>query len=502
MFRNLLAALLLLAPGTAHAAWHEASGAHFVVYSDDRPERLKDFATKLERFDKALRWVLNVPDQAPGPNNRLTVYVVSNVREIQQLAGNQRIAGFYQARASGSVAFVPRRAGDDDAPEAILLHEYAHHFMFNNWPESAFPKWLVEGWAEFYGATNLTRQNVELGVVPYGRGPSILEGNWLPADKLLVAETLKLNEQQFAGLYGRGWLLTHYLINGGKRPGQLAAYIRAINEGKNLVEAAKVFGDLAVLDRELERYKRGAITYHRLANTALTVGEVTMRQLTPGEAATMDVRIKSKRGVNSETAPGIYAEAKKAAAPFPGDAGAQLMLAEAAFDAGDHAAAEAAADRAIAANPKLVDAHLYKARAKMELMTKKGDLTKESWAAVRRSIIAANRLDPEDPEPLIDYYRSFFEAGERPSKQALAGFFYAADLAPHDLGLRMNAAYAYVADGKPDRAKALLRPIAFSPHGGGMSQAAAKLIADIDSGKALRPDADAEAEEEKAAEAN
>jgi hypothetical protein len=59
---------------------------------------------------------------------------------------------------------------------------------------------------------------------------------------------------------------------------------------------------------------------------------------------------------------------------------------------------------------------------------------------------------------------------------------YASDLAPQDLNLRLNSAIAYLNEGKPADARATLVPVAYSPHGGGISEMARRMLADIDGG--------------------
>lgn len=488
MIRSLFASALLIAPGMAHADWHEASTDHFVVYSEDSPERLERFATQLERFDKALRTLRKLPGEPVGDANRVTVYVVPSTATVARLAGSHNIAGFYRGRAGGSMAVVPRRAGTDAldlTAQAILLHEYTHHLMLSLWPHAAFPSWFVEGYAEFHATARFEKDGaVSFGLAPQYRGYGLLAGNALPADKMLTAEGRKLNEQQRDGLYGRGWLLTHFLTFGGNRPNQLVTYLSEINKGTPPLDAGtKVFGDLKELDRELERYKRGKFQGRRVPAALFTVGSVKIRKLTPGEAATMDVRIVSKNGVNEKTAPDVYEQAKKAAAPFPNDPGAQIVLAEAAYDAGDYAEAEAASDRAIAADPKAIDAHVYKAMARMAVAAKAGDTSKASWSAIRKIITTANRIDPDDPEPLILFYRSFAEAGQTPTRNARDGLYSAFALGPQDRGLRMNAAMSHLEEGKPAIARELLKPLAYDPHSQGLAKAAADLIAAIDTGK-------------------
>ncbi len=278
-------------------------------------------------------------------------------------------------RAGGSLAIVPKFSGEgyvlDLQPMQILLHEYAHHFMWTIAPNSAYPAWFIEGFAEFNATATFGKDgSMTFGEPPMYRAVGLMRGNALPMEKLLTADTRKLDREQIEGLYGRGWLFTHYLRVSGKRNTQLRDYIGAINSGKSLLEAAMVFGDLRQLDKELERYKMGRFNIVKLTGADLATGPVEIRKLTPGEAATMKARIRSKVGVNDKSAPDVYADARRAAAPYPNDPGAQLELAEAAYDAHDYAAAEAAADRVIAADPKRVRGYMYKAMAKMAIAGK------------------------------------------------------------------------------------------------------------------------------------
>jgi len=43
----LAAGLALATAFPANAAWHVAKSKHFVIYADDRPKRLSEFATRL-----------------------------------------------------------------------------------------------------------------------------------------------------------------------------------------------------------------------------------------------------------------------------------------------------------------------------------------------------------------------------------------------------------------------------------------------------------------------
>ncbi len=486
LMRLTLLGALLAAPA-ARAEWHEASSAHFVVYSDDDPVAIRDYAEELEKFDKALRVRFGVSDPDLGPANRVKVYILPKRDSVAKLAGDEDVAGFYIPRAGENIAFVPRPSQRDDPSDlsgrTVLRHEYAHHFMYSL-TSSAFPMWFSEGFAEFWSTAKYEKDGtVLIGSAPRHRAAGLFWSNPMPVQRLLTYSDGKLDGLEQEAVYGRGWLLTHYLTFSPQRAGQLPAYIAAINRGESLEKAAGAFGELTQLERELRAYlKQRRISGTRIAAAALTIRPVTVRKLTPGEVATMDVRIRSQRGVTDTQAAALVPEARKAASGFDGDAGAQLVLAEAEYDAGNHGLAEAAADRALKADPKSVRARIYKAMARMAALSADTNAQTAAWEEPRKWIVAANRLDPDNPQPLILYYRSFAEAGEPASQIAKDGLARAFELAPSDIGLRMNVAQLWLSDGKRDAARAALKPIAYHPHLGGMAATARKMIAAIDRG--------------------
>jgi tetratricopeptide (TPR) repeat protein len=465
----LVAALLLVAAGSpAHAAWHEAKSKHFIIYSDQDLDQLRRFAERLERFDQAVRHVRGMDDPALTDSGRLTIYTLRSEGAVAKLAGaGSGVRGFYAARASGALAFVPRKAGtgsewDLDA-EAIFFHEYAHHLQLQD-ASVALPAWVIEGFAEFFATAKVEKDgSVIIGSPPQYRAFGIFSEFGLTIEQMLGGTYGRLDDRQTDQLYGRGWLLTHFLSFEPSRKGQLTKYVDGIQSGMGALTSAKAaFGDLRALDRELDRYVRKSLTGVRVDPKALSIGPIKVRPLLAGEAAVMDVRIRSKRGVNRRTAPPVAADARRAAAAFPNDAFVQATLAEAEYDAGNYAAAEAAADRALAANPDHVHALIYKGRARMELA--KASPKTADWKEVRGWFAKANRLDTENAEPLMLFYRSYVDSGVPPTKNAVDGLLYAVTLVPQDDGLRVNAVRRLLIEGRLSEAKNLFSPLAFRPH--------------------------------------
>ncbi|WP_230635568.1 tetratricopeptide repeat protein [Sphingomonas sp. Leaf4] len=486
MIRMGLAVLLALWPVAARAEWHEARSDHFIVYADDPAADVARYAERLERFDKVLRQLTKMPSEPIAVPNRVNVYVTGDLSTISKLVGQRNVAGFYIPRAAGSVAFVPEHGGNGGTngidSQQVLFHEYTHHFMLSNWAEAAFPVWFVEGFAEFFAPTRLRDDgSVEVARPPMYRARQFQTGMPVSATMLLTGDTTTIDR---GALYAGGWALTHMLLLDPTRRGQLDRFMRAIVSGQSAAKAAESFGDLKQLDRDLSRYVRSGLRYSIMPAGAVPKADVSVRALTPAEAAMMPVRIRSKRGTDRTQALALLPLARRAAAPYPNDAAAQALLAEVEFHAGNFPIAEAAAARAIAADPKSIDGHILLGRARMVQARAARDAAPERWRSIRRSFLAANTIENDDPEPLLLYYQTYQVPGQTPTANARDALLRAHLLAPQDRGLRMQAARVLLETDRADEARRVLGPVAYSPHGGRSGVLAQQLIAAIDAGGA------------------
>ncbi|VXC97972.1 hypothetical protein [Sphingomonas sp. 8AM] len=481
------AALALGMASPAAAAWQQASSRHFVVYSDDEPDKVTEFATRLERFDKAMRVMRGMEDPAFSPSQRVRVFVVKDVGALQKLLGRSDAAGIYMPRLSGPVAFVPRKTNDTGklalTPQAVLLHEYAHHFMFSSWGDQPFPAWFVEGFAEFNAPTVFEPDRLLIGVPPLYRAYGLIDDSLLPMRDLLTLAPgdKRLDPNQRQVFYGRAWLLTHYMLLNNERRPQLAAYLKALEKGGDPKTAAALLGDPRKLDRELNNYARKTLPILGMKIDKLPIGPVTTRALGAGEEAIMPVVLRSTRGVNPRTAPAVAVAARKVAVDFPNDPAVQVALAEAEYDAGGYAAADAAAARALAARPGLREALIYRGMAQSALAEKEHVTDAARWKAVRQWFITANHLDPEDPWPLVAHYQALRSSGGTMSGNAEKGLDYAFSLAPFDSGLAMQVAAMHIRKKEYDAAVPALRRVAYDPHGGALGTMAGTVLTAIES---------------------
>lgn len=467
-----LAAALFSAAVPARAAWYEAKTNHFIIYSDQKPNEVEDFASRLEKFDSAVRFARNMADPPLSDSGKLRVYVLRDQNAVARMAGavDSGIAGFYLSDITGARAFVYRKRGEEAkfgmTPEVVFFHEYFHHLMLGH-TDSAMPRWVVEGFAEFFSTASIEEDGtVLLGRPAEHRATPLFLLADLSVRKMLEDSDKTLSGAETLMLYGRGWLLAHYLAFEPSRQGQLDQYLRKVQQGQPTLSAAEeAFGDLRALGRDLDRYlKQKTLPGFRVPTDKLNVGRIAIRPLSPAETAILDARMRLDRRSNlrQSDAAKIADDARAVANRFPTSPLVHSTLARALVAAGQPSAALAAAEHTLTLNPRDVEALIAKARARMQIAASAPKAA--NWTAVREAILDANRVDPENAEPLMLFYESFAASGSQPTPNATKGLLYARVLMPQDDDLRMLAARQLVVDGKFAEAKATLIPMAYDPH--------------------------------------
>ncbi|GGC21804.1 hypothetical protein GCM10011371_06790 [Novosphingobium marinum] len=489
--RVALAAIALFSASSARAEWMEATSDHFVIYADESERKLRAFAEKLERYNSAMAFVTKTKSTKPTPSNRVTIYVVGSGQAVRKLhgSGSSFVNGFYIPRAGGSIAIVPEV--EDSRREltfsmVTLLHEYAHHFT-RSVTSFPMPRWMGEGSAEFFSSAKFEKDDsVWLGRPATHRAGELLYAKDVSVEELLdpaVYAKNKRNSRLYDAFYGRSWLLYHYLVFDESRKGQLDTYSRLLAGGAEpLAAAEQAFGNIQQLEDDLDSYyKQRRMPAFKLSADRLQPGPINVRPLREGEAEMMPVRIRSRRGVDEETAKDVLADARKVASAYPSDPMVLTALAEAEHDAGNDELAVAAADKALALDPRQTDAYVQKGFALFRIAENtEGDERKAAFERVRKVFVALNRLENDHPLPLIYYYRSFAAEGVNVPDIAKQGLARASQLAPFDLGLHMQLAQMYANEFKFDFARAHLRPVAFNPHGGSLAEAAEAMLEEIE----------------------
>lgn len=470
----------------ASAEWQKVESDHFVIYADDREADVRRFAEMLERYHAAMQFAIGYKYAKPSPSNRVTVYSVGNARNVQELVGgnSKYLQGFYIPRAAGSVAFVPdmrSTRGEPDEAFSTLLHEYSHHFLISS-QRAGMPRWVSEGAAEFYASATFQKDgSVNLGKPNLKRGYELFNADSLSIEELLDEERYaKRTSKRYDSFYGQAWLLYHYLTFSPERKGQLGAYLRAFGGGAAPLDAARTaFGDLKVLSADLKQYLQARRMLMFVVKAELTApGPITVAPLTQGHARMMPVIVRSRRGVDSDQAAVVVADARAIAAAYPQDTDVQAALAEAEYDAGNDAQAIAAADKAIAVDPQSRNAYVQKGYALFRI-AEGADDREAAYTTAMEPFTKLNQVEPDHPLPLIYHYRSEQMMGVMPSLDAKKALLRASRVAPFDLGLTFQTGVMLAGDGKIDLARSYLQTVAASPHGGTLAQTARAAVAHL-----------------------
>lgn len=471
-------ALVALTPASAVAEWHRAESPNFIVYSDGPERTLRAYTIKLERFDALMRGQFGLPPATGG--RKLPVYLVGGPDDLRTVRPGlpRGVAGFYSA-SERDVFAVLQRGLDDD----ILLHEYAHHFMYQNFP-GAYPGWFTEGFAEFFmTATVDDRGKATIGNRNRGRQAQLLREAWLPMDQLLVRRPLEFRDRDARqAFYAQSWLLTHYMLQDGERRRRLDAYLQATARGQDPVEALQAHFALTPgqLTRALRDYLDGTIPFLEL-QTPATTPPIEMSSLPASADKVLLTSLNLRYPQAEETQARLLTVVRDAAAEWPQDSLALTALAQAELAWGEASTGEAVLTRALEADPANVDALHLLALARMKAGDEAVDPEQRVtlYRQARGFLARALEVDRSDYRLYAALGRSRRGFPGYPDDNDVEIWRIAVGLAPQVMSIRGEAGEVMFRHDLLDEAEALLAPVANNPHGGSNAERARELLASI-----------------------
>jgi hypothetical protein len=474
-----LAAAALAAPGFAHAAWNRAETDRFVVYGDGDARTVRDFATRLTIYDQVLHVLSPTAENRPAPQ-KVEVYLVRNHNDLHRVmpSAGPNMVGFYSASPMAIFAVAQTNGADLGlSAETTLFHEYAHHFMKENFP-AAYPTWFVEGWAEYFMTTDIKPSSITVGGYNANRVSWLKSGRWLPLTELLTKRPTQVTGADAPLFYPEAWALVHYMHDDPARSAQLDKAIRAIADGADPVKAVETATgeSLGDLTRHLQNYER--IHELRLATTRFNMTPKVETSALPASAD--DLLLDSLRLAHSQ--PGrkddaFVAQVRKEAARHPGDRFADLVLARLEFTYGDVAAGEAIVKRLLDANANDLDALRLAGEGQVLAGRRDPAHRTERFRAARPLLIKAYGLNNEDFRILYLYALSRSIEPNYPDDNDLKALLAARSLAPAVDEISLLAGEALIRQGRHDDAVKVLALVANDPHGGPEGVRARALIA-------------------------
>ena len=459
----LITASVAAVPGLAHADWRKAETAHFIVYGNGFERDLRDDTIGLERVDQLMRTYFGLTEAGGG--RKLTVYVVRARRDLAVANPGlpETVAGVYSASFRDVRAIAVRGTGDE-----FLRHEYAHHFMFRNFP-GAYPAWFREGFAEFFmTATVTTDGRATVGKSSRMRIWSLTNLRWLPMERVLTGQYELGDHDQTAAFYAQSWLLMHWILTDPERRQAMHDYLGDTGRGVALDAALQSrFGmDAEQLGRTLRAYLDSNPRYAELE----LGGPAPSLQVTALPDSADDVLLldlNARDGGPASQGPDMLARARQAAARRPGDPLAQTLLARVELRWGDPAEAERAVQPLLEADPANTELLLLMADARITAGDKLTDpeLRERLYRQARGFLARAYAVDPGDNRIYqnIAYSRRF--APDYPTENDVELWRRAVAIAPEVASNRAVTAEAMLRHGLVDEAEQVIRPIANDPHG-------------------------------------
>ncbi|OGS51253.1 MAG: hypothetical protein A3J40_05610 [Erythrobacter sp. RIFCSPHIGHO2_12_FULL_63_10] len=483
-------AILGIVPAQAKD-WHRADTHHFTIYSSGEKRQLEDFAHEVEKFDALLRslWRIPVLDHP----QKLTIYMLSSAEEVASLRGEANIAGFYEPTTNGSFAVSNRRQTSDKedlSGKETLFHEYAHHFMFNNFAIPA-PPWFIEGYAEFVATAEFGKNGQwYFGKPAFHRANEFQYLDPMPIEDLLAFGSKDGPKKVGGSFYGWSWALTHMLyFNSGDGGASIVKYLNRINRGQNSLSAARAeFGDLGVLQSRLRSYVKGSIVFKKSDSPIAYRSNIRVTRLSPVDSAVAELTMKRRSNFKREQTRDLLA-AIASGADATAEAWYQLALAEKAMaraaagddDEADLSRMEVALDRALALDPGHVHANVDKGQLMVDRLAEQGSPDAAQWDAARDFIVRANRADPLDPYALYHFAQSYARQGQRNEQSAIA-LRAAFEGAPESGEVRIAYAYELASQGAFASAIKILEVLANHPHYRASGQAALDRVLQMQNG--------------------
>ncbi|MDK2747630.1 MAG: hypothetical protein KYX67_09945 [Brevundimonas sp.] len=484
-----LAALGLMATApTAHADWLRAESERFIVYSDGSERALREYVQKLETFDRVLRFRTSLPI-GDAPPRKLPIYLVSNRRGLTQVHPStaQHVVGTYFPTEEDIFAVAIRSGtGVGLDGDAVLLHEYVHHFMLGM--PAAYPSWFVEGFAEYYATAKIKDDDVLLGSASANRAYWLLNESWIPLETLLRSNPSEVRSNQRSTYYPVAWLLTHWFMSDEARRRQLQAYLTAVGEGEDPVQAMEDATGMGLADLRtaLRSYTRTRLTGTRVVGH-FPATEVTVVRLPKSANDLLLINQRLKVGVPKDDREALGQEVARIAAEYGDDPLALIAAGHAGMHFGDRPAGERALLRLIELQPDHVEALRFLAQEKLRQAREAEDpaveigLKREARAYLARAYAAGDN-DYQTLMLMTDLRR---DQPDYPSDNDMLAMGLTLDRAPQLASVRFGYAAALSRRNETEQAIAILRPLTNDPHGGAASEFAERMVAALEAGQAL-----------------
>ena len=445
---SILCACIPCGAHETNPAWIEVRSGHFTVLTDSNEKKGRQILDQFER----MRWVFQTlfPKANVDPVSPIVVVAVKDKKDFQGLEpeaylakGQLNLAGYFLTVPDKNYIAL-RLDAEGDHPYAIVYHEYTHLQLGKaiEW----MPLWLNEGLAEFFQNTDIHDKNVQLGEASVDDILYLRQNRLIPLGTLLqvdVNSPYYHEEQKGSVFYAEAWALTHYLQVTDRKNNthRLHDYIELVSQHVDSVAAAeKAFGDLKVLQRELNDYvSQGRFSYFNMSSAAAPLDEASysVRPVTMAEADAVRADFLAYERRTKDARVLLDAILKE----DPNNVLAHETMGFLEFSAGNRDSARQWYEQAVKLDSKSYLAHYYFAVMSM------GSQDEGTRNQVEASLREAIRLNPRFA-PAYDALASFDMSRHDRLDEAHLLNLQAVSLEPANIVYRLNTASALTEAGR------------------------------------------------------
>lgn len=480
--------------------WVKAESDHFIVYSSVNAKATEAYVRNLEKYRYVIGAFYRRSGQNAEPEAKLNLYFLNDRNGFKQVWPKvpSGVGGFVRICSNGMAGYfeydddrISEAAKIEDQVEndsqTIIFHEYAHLFMFQN-SRVAYPRWFVEGFAEYYGTTRVQDDQAVVGMAWSERVRSLTAPGGISYEDILrdAPSTRRLGSGY--DLYAQSWLLTHWILSDATRSEALSGYLEARNRGDDPVKAFETAFGIPVkkLSGTLNAYlDKIQATVYRLKDMPTPKVTLTPMPASADKLLLWDSGVRSC--LHKEVRQPVLQKIKAEAAKYPGDdyAGAVAARAEVLF--GDASQALAYYQDRTKAHPEDPEG-FFRLGQVWFLMAKagkpaSGEAPETQMRKARAAFGRAYQLDPLNAVNLYYFSRAANQGPNYPDDNTVNAAQEAHRLAPSVREYAIHAARLMIIKDQLPEAAATLSPLANNPHGGAFSEWVASIIAAINAGK-------------------